>query len=378
MGKDVIIACDFKNKEEFLKFIEKFEGLNPFLKIGMEIFYKEGPELVRELKAKGCKIFLDLKLHDIPNTVEKAMRNISELGVEITNCHAAGGIEMMKAARRGLDATEKGKTTELIAVTQLTSISQEALEKELLIEKPLPEVVKTYALNAKEAGLQGVDAVCKESGKVGIISIGWDPGLFSLNRMLGQAILPCGNDYTFWGKGVSQGHSDAIRRIAGVKDARQYTIPVEEALTSVRNGENPELTTRQKHTRECFVVAEDGADLKAIEEQIVTMPNYFADYDTTVHFISEEELMRDHKGIPHGGMVFRTGTTGFNNENKHVVEFKLTLDSNPEFTSSVLVAYARAAYRLAKEGNCGCKTIFDIAPAYIHPASPEELRKNLL
>ncbi len=223
-----------------------------------------------------------------------------------------------------------------------------------------------------------VDAVCKESGKVGIISIGWDPGLFSLNRMLGQAILPCGNDYTFWGKGVSQGHSDAIRRIAGVKDARQYTIPVEEALKSVRNGENPELTTRQKHTRECFVVAEDGADLKAIEEQIVTMPNYFADYDTTVHFISEEELMRDHKGIPHGGMVFRTGTTGFNNENKHVVEFKLTLDSNPEFTSSVLVAYARAAYRLAKEGNCGCKTIFDIAPAYIHPASPEELRKNLL
>ena len=223
-----------------------------------------------------------------------------------------------------------------------------------------------------------VDAVCKESGKVGIISIGWDPGLFSLNRMLGQAILPCGNDYTFWGKGVSQGHSDAIRRIAGVKDARQYTIPVEEALTSVRNGENPELTIRQKHTRECFVVAEDGADLKAIEEQIVTMPNYFADYDTTVHFISEEELMRDHKGIPHGGMVFRTGTTGFNNENKHVVEFKLTLDSNPEFTSSVLVAYARAAYRLAKDGNSGCKTIFDIAPAYIHPASPEELRKNLL
>ena len=223
-----------------------------------------------------------------------------------------------------------------------------------------------------------VDAACKESGKVGIISIGWDPGLFSLNRMLGQAILPCGNDYTFWGKGVSQGHSDAIRRIAGVKDARQYTIPVEEALTSVRNGENPELTTRQKHTRECFVVAEEGADIKAIEEQIVTMPNYFADYDTTVHFISEEELMRDHKGIPHGGMVFRTGTTGLGNENKHVVEFKLTLDSNPEFTSSVLVAYARAAYRLAKEGNSGCKTIFDVAPAYIHPASSEELRKNLL
>ena len=223
-----------------------------------------------------------------------------------------------------------------------------------------------------------VDAVCKESGKVGIISIGWDPGLFSLNRMLGQAILPCGNDYTFWGKGVSQGHSDAIRRIAGVKDARQYTIPVDEALTKVRNGENPELTTRQKHTRECFVVAEEGADLKAIEEQIVTMPNYFADYDTTVHFISEEELNAEHKGIPHGGMVFRTGTTGFDNANKHIIEYKLTLDSNPEFTSSVLVAYARAAYRLAKEGNCGCKTIFDVAPGYIHPASPETLREKLL
>lgn len=223
-----------------------------------------------------------------------------------------------------------------------------------------------------------VDAVCKESGKVGIISIGWDPGLFSLNRMLGQAILPSGNDYTFWGKGVSQGHSDAIRRIEGVKDARQYTIPVDAALESVRKGENPELTTRQKHTRECFVVAEDGADLKAIEEQIVTMPNYFADYDTTVHFISEEELIRDHKGIPHGGMVFRTGTTGFDNDNKHIIEYKLTLDSNPEFTSSVLVAYARAAYRLAEEGNSGCKTIFDIAPGYIHPASADDLRAKLL
>ncbi|MBR5232801.1 MAG: diaminopimelate dehydrogenase [Clostridia bacterium] len=240
-------------------------------------------------------------------------------------------------------------------------------------------VVDSFDTHAKiPEHFANVDAVCKENGTVGIISIGWDPGLFSLNRMLGQAILPCGNDYTFWGKGVSQGHSDAIRRIAGVKDARQYTIPVEEALTSVRNGENPELTTRQKHTRECFVVAEDGADLNAIEEQIVTMPNYFADYDTTVHFISEEELNRDHKGIPHGGMVFRTGSTGFDNGNKHVIEYKLTLDSNPEFTSSVLVAYARAAYRLSNEGAKGCKTIFDVAPAYIHPASAEELRKNLL
>ncbi len=223
-----------------------------------------------------------------------------------------------------------------------------------------------------------VDAVSKESKKISIISVGWDPGLFSLNRLYGQAVLPNGNDYTFWGKGVSQGHSDAIRRIEGVQDAKQYTIPVEEALESVRNGENPQLTTRQKHKRECFVVAKEGADLEYIENAIKTMPNYFADYDTTVHFISQEELNANHSGIPHGGIVFRTGQTGLNGENKHVIEYKLTLDSNPEFTSSVLVAYARAAYRLNKEGQYGCKTVFDIAPAYIHPSSPEELRKNLL
>ena len=223
-----------------------------------------------------------------------------------------------------------------------------------------------------------VDAVSKESKKISIISVGWDPGLFSLNRLYGQAVLPNGNDYTFWGKGVSQGHSDAIRRIEGVQDAKQYTIPVEEALESVRNGENPQLTTRQKHKRECFVVAKEGADLEYIENAIKTMPNYFADYDTTVHFISQEELNENHSGIPHGGIVFRTGQTGLNGENKHVIEYKLTLDSNPEFTSSVLVAYARAAYKLNKEGQCGCKTVFDIAPAYLHPSSPEELRKNLL
>lgn len=223
-----------------------------------------------------------------------------------------------------------------------------------------------------------VDAVSKESKKISIISVGWDPGLFSLNRLYGQAVLPNGNDYTFWGKGVSQGHSDAIRRIEGVQDAKQYTIPVEEALESVRNGENPQLTTRQKHKRECFVVAKEGADLEYIENAIKTMPNYFADYDTTVHFISQEELNENHSGIPHGGIVIRTGQTGLNGENKHVIEYKLTLDSNPEFTSSVLVAYARAAYRLNKEGQCGCKTVFDIAPAYLHPSSPEELRKNLL
>ena len=223
-----------------------------------------------------------------------------------------------------------------------------------------------------------VDAASREGKKISVISVGWDPGMFSLNRCYGQAILPNGKDYTFWGKGVSQGHSDAIRRIPGVKDAKQYTIPVDSAVASVRAGENPELTTREKHTRECFVVAEEGADLAAIEQAIVTMPNYFADYNTTVHFISEEELKRDHSGIAHGGMVFRSGTTGANNENHHVIEYRLQLDSNPEFTSSVLVAYARAAYRMAKEGQFGCKTVLDIAPAYLHPQSGEELRKNLL
>ena len=202
--------------------------------------------------------------------------------------------------------------------------------------------------------------------------------MFSLNRLYGQAILPQGKDYTFWGKGVSQGHSDAIRRIEGVQDARQYTIPVEAALEQVRKGENPELSIREKHTRECFVVAKEGADLKAIEQAIVTMPNYFADYDTTVHFISQEELDRDHKGIPHGGKVFRTGSTGWNSENSHVIEYSLKLDSNPEFTSSVLTAYARAAYRLNQKGEKGCKSVFDIAPAMLHPADAATLRKELL
>ncbi|MGN0561220.1 MAG: diaminopimelate dehydrogenase [Candidatus Fimenecus sp.] len=223
-----------------------------------------------------------------------------------------------------------------------------------------------------------VDEVSRNANKISVISVGWDPGLFSLNRLYGQAILPNGKDYTFWGKGVSQGHSDAIRRIPGVKDGKQYTIPVESALESVRNGENPDLTTREKHTRECFVVAEDGADCKAIETAIKTMPNYFADYDTTVHFISQEELDRDHAGIPHGGVVFRTGVTGLQNEQKHIIEYKLQLDSNPGFTSSVLVAFARAAHRMQKDGLCGCKTIFDIAPSYLHPATPAEQRKTLL
>lgn len=223
-----------------------------------------------------------------------------------------------------------------------------------------------------------VDAAAKANGTVGIISVGWDPGMFSLSRMYANAILPEGKDYTFWGKGVSQGHSDAIRRIKGVKNAKQYTIPVEGALESVRAGENPELSTRQKHTRECFVVLEDGADGAKVEEEIKTMPNYFADYDTTVHFISEEELQKEHSGIPHGGFVIRSGKTGWGQEHSHVIEYSLKLDSNPEFTASVIVAYARAAYRLAKEGQSGCKTVFDIAPAYLSMESGEELRKNLL
>ncbi len=223
-----------------------------------------------------------------------------------------------------------------------------------------------------------VDAAAKASGHVGIISVGWDPGLFSLNRLYGNAILPEGKDYTFWGKGVSQGHSDAIRRIEGVKNAKQYTIPVESALAAVRSGDNPELSTRQKHTRECYVVLEPGADAAKVEEEIKTMPNYFADYDTTVHFISEEELLANHSGIPHGGFVLRSGVTGRNKENKHLIEYSLKLDSNPEFTSSVLLAYARAAHRLSKEGQSGCKTVFDIAPAYLSEKSGEELRASML
>ena len=223
-----------------------------------------------------------------------------------------------------------------------------------------------------------VDAAAKANGTIGVISCGWDPGMFSLNRLYANVVLPEGKDYTFWGKGVSQGHSDAIRRIEGVKNAKQYTIPVQEALDSVRAAENPELTTRQKHTRECFVVLEEGADAARVEKEIKEMPNYFADYDTTVNFISEEELLTNHSGIPHGGFVLRSGVTGWNKENKHLIEYSLKLDSNPEFTSSVIVACARAAYRMASEGQTGCRTMFDIAPAYLSPKSGEELRATML
>lgn len=223
-----------------------------------------------------------------------------------------------------------------------------------------------------------VDEAAKAAGKTCVISCGWDPGMFSLNRLYANCILPDGKDYTFWGKGVSQGHSDAVRRIEGVKDCRQYTIPVETAMQEVRDGKQPELTTREKHVRECFVVAEEGADLARIENEIKTMPNYFADYDTTVHFITEEEMKANHSGLPHGGSVIRTGVTGFDNENTHVIEYSLKLDSNPQFTGSVIAAYARAVYRLNQEGQNGCKTVFDIAPAYLSDLSGEELRAHLL
>lgn len=300
-----------------------------------------------------------------------------ELVAVFTRRDPAGVKTRTGVAVYGMDAIESMK--DKIDVVILCGGSANDLPKQT------PELAKCFCVidsfdtHAKiPEHFASVDDACRAAGTLGIISVGWDPGLFSLNRLLGQAILPNGKDYTFWGRGVSQGHSDAIRRIDGVKDARQYTIPVPEALDAVRAGEMPELTTRQKHTRECFVVAEDGADLPLIEKTIKEMPNYFADYDTTVHFISEDELKRDHAGIPHGGMVFRIGNTGANDENTHIIEYRLKLDSNPEFTSSVLVAYARAAYRLHKEGQIGCKTIFDVAPSYLHPASGEDLRKNLL
>ena len=240
-------------------------------------------------------------------------------------------------------------------------------------------VVDSFDTHAKiPAHFANVDAAARSGGHVAMISVGWDPGMFSMSRMIASAILPDGEDYTFWGRGVSQGHSDAIRRIDGVLNAKQYTIPVESALEAVRRGEAPQLTTRQKHLRECYVVAAPDADLARIEREIVEMPNYFADYDTTVHFISAEELARDHSGIPHGGFVIRSGRTGRDLENRHVIEYSLKLDSNPEFTASVIVAYARAAYRMHCDGAVGCKTVFDVPPAYLSAKSYEELIASLL
>ncbi len=240
-------------------------------------------------------------------------------------------------------------------------------------------VVDSFDTHAKiPEHFESVDRAASESSHTSLISAGWDPGLFSIARLYASAVLPEGNDYTFWGRGVSQGHSDAIRRIDGVLDARQYTVPVEKALNAVRKGENPSLTTRDKHKRECYVALKEGADASIIEEKIKTMPNYFAEYDTTVNFVTAEELKKNHSALPHGGSVIRNGITGFNGENTHTVEFSLKLDSNPEFTSSVLVAYARAVYKMAKRGQYGCKTVFDVCPQDLSEKSPEELRKSML
>ncbi len=275
--------------------------------------------------------------------------------------------------------SEAGQWKDRIDVMIICGGSATDLPKQTPEYAKMFHVVDSFDTHARiPEHFAAVDAAAKEAGKTALISVGWDPGMFSLNRMYANAILPEGKDYTFWGRGVSQGHSDAIRRIERVKDAKQYTIPVETALSAVRKGETPELTTRQKHTRECFVVLEEGADAAKVEQEIKTMPNYFADYDTTVHFISEEELKKNHSGIPHGGFVLRSGVTGWEKEHRHLIEYSLKLDSNPEFTSSVIAAYARAAYRLACEGQTGCKTVFDIPPAYLSAKSGEELRASML
>ena len=310
--------------------------------------------------------------------VEAAIKKNDDMS--LTAVYTRRAPESLKIASKGvevksIDVLAQGK--EDIDVLIICSGSATDLPEQTPKFASLYNVIDSFDTHARiPEQYAAVDKAAKASGKVGIISCGWDPGMFSLNRVYASSVLPDGKAYTFWGKGVSQGHSDAVRRIEGVKDCRQYTIPVPAALESVRNGENPELTTRQKHTRECFVVAEDGADKSKIEEEIKTMPNYFADYDTTVHFISEEEMKKDHSGLPHGGAVLYSGETS--EGTNHIIEYSLKLDSNPEFTGSVLVAFARAAYRLNKEGASGAKTVFDIAPAYLSALSGEELRKNLL
>ena len=289
------------------------------------------------------------------------------------------GVKTAFGDARVLHVEEAKNMTDKIDVMILCGGSATDLPTQTPELASLFHVVDSFDTHARiPAHFDAVDAAAKAAGKVAVISAGWDPGMFSLNRLYAGAILPEGTDYTFWGKGVSQGHSDAIRRVPGVKNGKQYTIPVGAALDAVRSGANPDLTTREKHTRECFVVAEEGADKAEIERQIKEMPNYFADYDTTVHFITEEELARDHSGIPHGGFVIRAGKTGVSGEHTHIIEYSLKLDSNPEFTGSVLTACARAAYRMAEKGERGCKTVFDIPPAYLSPLSEEELRRTLL
>lgn len=289
------------------------------------------------------------------------------------------GVKILTENVPVVNVSEIEKWTDKIDVLVLCGGSATDLPVQTPKYASLFNVIDSFDTHARiPEHFANVDAAAKKGGKVGMISVGWDPGLFSLNRVYANAILPEGKDYTFWGKGVSQGHSDAVRRIQGVKNAKQYTIPVEKALDAVRSGENPELSTRDKHLRECFVVLEEGADAAKVEKEIKEMPNYFADYDTIVHFISEEELLRDHAGMAHGGFVFRTGRTGVNKENNHIIEYSLKLDSNPEFTTSVIIAYARAVKRMADEGQSGAKTVFDIPPAYLCPQSGEELRAHFL
>ena len=312
--------------------------------------------------------------------VESAIKQNPDM--ELTAVFSRRNPESVKIATEGVpvisaDSVEeyKGK----IDIMIICGGSATDLPKQTPKLAKLFNVIDSFDTHAKiPEHFANVDSAAKETNHVGIISVGWDPGMFSLNRLYANCILVDGVDYTFWGKGVSQGHSDAVRRIEGVADARQYTVPLESALEAVRNGENPPLSTRQKHTRLCYVVAKDGADKAAIEEQIKNMPNYFADYDTTVNFITAEEMAKNHSGLPHGGLVLRSGKTGLNGEHKHIIEYSLKLDSNPEFTACVLAAYARAAYRFAQNKCFGCKTVFDIPPAYLSAMSHEDIISHLL
>ncbi len=312
--------------------------------------------------------------------VESAIRQNSDM--ELACVFTRRAPEQLKIATEGVavcHVDDIEKWTDKIDVMILCGGSATDLPEQSPKYARLFNIVDSFDTHAKiPEHFANVDAAAREGGKIGIISVGWDPGMFSLMRMLGNAVLPEGSDYTFWGKGVSQGHSDAIRRVEGVVDARQYTVPVESALDAARSGKNPTLTTGEKHTRECYVVAEEGADLARIEHEIVTMPNYFADYDTTVHFITMKELKEKHSGIPHGGFVLRSGKTGFEHEHDQIIEYSLKLDSNPEFTASVIIAYARAAFKLSGNGDSGAKTVFDIPPAYLINKSGEEIRATLL
>ena len=312
--------------------------------------------------------------------VECAIRQNPDMELKaVFTRRAPGTVKILTEGVPVLQVEEAEKMKDQIDVMILCGGSATDLPEQTPHYSQWFNVVDSFDTHAKiPEHFDDVDGAAKKGGRIAVISAGWDPGMFSIARLYAMAALPDGENYTFWGKGVSQGHSDAIRRLEGVKDARQYTIPVESALEEVRSGKNPELTTRQKHTRECFVVVEDGADKARIENEIKTMPNYFSDYDTTVHFITEEEMKRDHSRLPHGGFVLRGGNTGWNKENGHVIEYSLKLDSNPEFTSSIIVAYARAAYKMNAEGQSGCRTVFDIAPGYLVAESAAELRKKYL